>query len=261
MMVNATLDDYRPLVYQVAHRLRAGKPACVELDDLVQAGMIGLIEARERFEPSHGATFAGYACSRIQGAMLDELRGNDWMTRRERKLRKDVDQAVCRLQHRHFRAPRASEIASELGIAPAEYQRLTSIKDDIGPTSLDDLMSGDRPLPEDQADNELRTLEINTADISAEPSAVLQQHQMYQALTSAIAALPQRQRSVMNMYYVQDLNLQEIGIQLGVSESRVSQLISKSIAQLRHMLSEWRNDADHAAGAPFSGPIVTASAC
>jgi RNA polymerase sigma factor FliA len=244
MMVNATLDDYRPLVYQVAHRMRVGKPACVELDDLVQAGMIGLMEARQRFEPSHGATFVGYACSRIQGAMLDELRGNDWMTRRERKLQKDIDQAVCRLQHRHFRAPRRAEIASELGIAPTDYQQLSNADADTGPTSLNELMSGERQLPDDQEDSELRTLEINTADISAEPSAVLQQHQMLQALTSAIALLPQRQQSVMDMYYTQDLNLREIGVQLGVSESRVSQLISKSIAQLRQMLSPWRNDAD-----------------
>lgn len=244
MMVNATLDDYRPLVYQVAHRMRVGKPACVELDDLVQAGMIGLMEARQRFEPSHGATFVGYACSRIQGAMLDELRGNDWMTRRERKLQKDIDQAVCRLQHRHFRAPRSAEIATELGIAPTDYQQLSNADTDVGPTSLNELMSEDRQLPDDQEDSELRTLEINTADISADPSAVLQQHQMLQALTSAIALLPQRQQSVMDMYYTQDLNLREIGVQLGVSESRVSQLISKSIAQLRQMLSPWRNDVD-----------------
>lgn len=258
MMVNATLDDYRPLVYQVAHRMRLGKPACVEMDDLVQAGMMGLIEARQRFEPSHGATFVGYACSRIQGAMLDELRGNDWMTRRERRFRKDVDQAVCRLQHRHFRAPRGSEIARELGISPADYLQLTSIEGDNGPTSLNELMSGDRQRPDDQEDQEIRTLEINTADISAEPSAVLQQHQMYQALTSAIAALPQRQRSVMNMYYAQDLNLREIGLQLGVSESRVSQLISKSTAQLRQMLFAWRNDAEHATHTAHSGPTTSA---
>lgn len=259
MMVNATLDDYRPLVYQVAHRMRMGKPACVELDDLVQAGMIGLMEAQRRFEPAHGATFVGYACSRIQGAMLDELRGNDWMTRRERKLRKDVDQAVCRLQHRHLRAPRSAEIANELGLAPADYQQLSNA--DLGPTSLNELMSGDRQLPEDQEDQELRALETNTADISTEPSVVLQQYQMYQALTSAIASLPQRQQSVMDMYYAQDLNLREIGIQLGVSESRVSQLISKSIAQLRQMLSIWRSDIQKGNGAALTDPSVTPSAC
>ena len=261
MMVDATLDDYRPLVYQVAHRMRVGKPSCVELDDLVQAGMIGLIEARQRFEPSHGATFVGYACSRIQGAMLDELRGNDWMTRRERKLQKDIDHAICRLQHRHFRAPRGAEIARELGIAPADYQQLANTHIDIGPTSLNEMMSGDQQLPDDQEDNELRILEISTADISAEPSEVLQQHQMYQALTCAISSLPRRQQSVMDMYYAQDLNLREIGIQLGVSESRVSQLISKSIAQLRQMLCAWRNDIGPGHDTALTRPGVTSSAC
>lgn len=262
MMVHETLNDYRPLVYQVAHRMRMGKPACVELDDLVQAGMIGLMEAEQRFEPTHGATFVGYACSRIQGAMLDELRGNDWMSRRERKLQKDVDQAVCKLQHRHLRNPRCAEIASELGIDPADCQQLSSIEADNGPTSLNELMSGDQQVLDDQEDLELRALEINTADISAEPSAVLQQQQMHQALTSAIASLPQRQQYALNSYYKQDLNLREIGLQLGVSESRVSQLISKSIAQLRQMLSAWRNDGDQANGRlPLNGPSDLPAAC
>lgn len=199
------LADYRPLVYQVAHRMRAGKPACVELDDLVQAGMIGLIEAEQRFEPSHGATFVGYACSRIQGAMLDVLRGSDWLTRRERKLRKDVDQAVCRLQHRHLRNPSAAEIAKELGLASTDSLQRSNMDADSGPTSLNELMSGDPPIPEEQENNELRALEINTADFTADPSDVLQRQQMQRALTSAIASLPQRQQYALNAYYAHDL--------------------------------------------------------
>ncbi len=244
MMVNAMLDDYRPLVYQVAHRLRVGKPSCVELDDLVQAGMIGLMEAEQRFEPSHGATFVGYACSRIQGAMLDELRGNDWMSRRERKLQKDVDKAVCRLQHRHLRNPRSAEIATELGIAPADGLLLANSDADPGPISLNEWMSGDRQLPEDQEEQAFRALEMGTADISAEPSAVLQQQQMYQALTSAITSLPPRQQYALNAYYTHNLSLKEVGLQLGVSESRVSQLISKSIVRLRQLLAPWCNESE-----------------
>lgn len=251
-MVNDTLDDYRALVYQVAHRMRAGKPACVELDDLVQAGMIGLIEASKRFEPDNGATFAGFATTRIQGAMLDELRGNDWMTRRERRFHKRIEQATCRLQQRHLRVPRDTEIADELGISVADYAHLAFADCDAPPTSLNELMSGDRLLPDDLEQTQWRALETSTADLSADPSAVLQQLQMQNALQIAIASLPERQRSAMNMYYSQDLNLKEIGAHLGVCESRVSQLISKAIVRLRDMLADWRQDntqLEHAARA------------
>jgi RNA polymerase sigma factor for flagellar operon FliA len=207
-MINATLEDYRSLVYQCAHRMRVGKPACVELDDLIQAGMIGLMEARQRFEPTHGATFAGFACTRIQGAMLDELRGNDWMSRRERRLHRDIDQAVCRLQHRHFRTPRDEEIAIELGLNLLEYQGLWAIEGLIGPVPLNEQMVSDHPLPEDE-DNGPSAFELVAADISAEPSTMLQQHQMCRALASAIAALPQRQQCVMDMYYTQDVSLKD----------------------------------------------------
>lgn len=258
-MVNLSLDDYRLLVFQFAHRMRVGKPASVEVDDLVQAGMVGLLEAGKRFEPSHGASFAGYASVRIQGAMIDELRSYDWMSRRERRFRREVDKAVCRLQHHHFRSPCDTEIANELGVTPTAFKKKAGTEG--GPISLNDIMSGDTSWPADLESIELRALEISTADMSTEPSAVLQQHQMYESLTSAIASLPERQQAVLEMYYTQDLNLKEIGVKLGVSESRVSQLISKSIQQLRNSLGNWRNDAGPIASAQRSGTDIKPSSC
>lgn len=246
MMVDTPLDNYRALVYQQAHRMRAGKPACVELDDLVQAGMIGLIEARERFDPAHGATFVGYACTRIQGAMIDELRGNDWMTRRERRRQKDVDQAICRLQHRLFRAPRDAEIADELGVSPAAYAQIVATDADPTLFSPQDEPSDDAS-PEDLEHAVFSGQDMDPADVSADPSSMLQRRQMYEALNSAIDLLPERQRMVMNMYYQQDLNLKQIGAHFGVTESRASQLMSNAIARLRAMLADWRNEPLHGA--------------
>jgi len=248
MMVDPTLKEYRSLVHQYAHRMRLGKPACVELDDLVQAGMIGLLEAGQRYKPGNGVTFIGYACSRIQGAMIDELRSNDLLPRRLRRLHRDVDNAICRLQHRHFRVPLDTEVASELGISPAAYKKLLALKASPTTTCLQDLMAGEDSGPghaqagDDADEEDLRALEIHTADVSSEPSTVLHQHQMAEALATAIAMLPLRQRTVLEMYYGQDLNLKQIGLHLGVTESRVSQLLSQTTSALRQALTSWRND-------------------
>lgn len=241
-MVNHEIADHRALVYHVAHRMRVGKPACVELDDLVQAGMLGLIEASERFEPGAGASFAGFASLRIQGAMLDELRSNDWLSRRERRFRRQADDAILRLQHRHLRAPTDAEVAAELGVTPLAYVQLRPAEAEAAPSSLNEIMSEEVDLQASPAHHILRSLESSTADISNEPSSVLQQLQMQAALMSAIAALPERERSALEMHYGRDLNLKTIGARLGVCESRVSQLISRAVARLHDQLADWRTD-------------------
>jgi RNA polymerase sigma factor for flagellar operon FliA len=228
---DALLQQYAPLVQRLAHLMIARLPASVELDDLIQVGMIGLTEALARYEPSMGVQFETFATQRIRGAMLDELRDADWMSRGSRKLQKDIEAAIHRLEQRLQRAPRESEIAAELGMSLSEYQenlsRLRGTQllylEDLGGHGDEDEAFLDRYLP---------------ADDDSNPEARLAEQRMRAALVEAIGKLPEREQYVMSMYYEHDMNLKEIAAVLGVTESRVSQLHSQAVARLRARLRE-----------------------
>jgi len=228
---DAQLRQYAPLVHRLAHLMIARLPASVELDDLIQVGMIGLTEALARYEPSMGVQFETFASQRIRGAMLDELRDADWMSRGSRKLQKDIEGAIHRLEQRLQRAPRESEIAQELGMSLAEYHETLSRMRGTQLVYLEDLNHGseeeegflERFLPEGQDSN---------------PETILADQRMRAALVDAITKLPEREQHVMSMYYEHDMNLKEIAAVLGVTESRVSQIHSQAIARLRARLRE-----------------------
>ena len=224
------LRKYSPLVRRLAHHMIAKLPPSVEVDDLIQVGMIGLTEAIARFEPSQGVQFETFASQRIRGAMLDELREGDWMSRGSRKSQKDIEHAVHRLQQKLHRAPMESEIAAELGMSLADYQHMLAKVRGTQLVYLED-MSGD------DGDNDY--LDRHVADEQANPLAQLQDHRMREALVEAIKHLPEREQYVMSMYYEQDMNLKEIAAVLKVTESRVCQLHSQSIARLRVKLREY----------------------
>ncbi|TSE25368.1 RNA polymerase sigma factor FliA [Tepidimonas aquatica] len=228
---DAQLRQYAPLVHRLAHLMIARLPPSVELDDLIQVGMMGLAEALSRYEPSMGVQFETFASQRIRGAMLDELRDADWMSRGARKLQKDIEGAIHRLEQRLGRSPRESEIAAELGMSLAQYhETLARMRgtqlvylEDLGGRSEDDDSFLDRYLP---------------ADGDADPVRVLADQRMRAALVDAINKLPEREQHVMSMYYEHDMNLKEIAAVLGVTESRVSQLHSQAVARLRARLRE-----------------------
>ena len=224
------LRKYSPLVRRLAHHMIAKLPPSVEVDDLIQVGMIGLTEAIARFEPSQGVQFETFASQRIRGAMLDELREGDWMSRGSRKSQKDIEQAVHRLQQKLHRPPRESEIAAEMGLTLTDYQALLAKVRGTQLVYLED-MSGD--------DGDEDYLDRHVADDSANPMAMLQDHRMREALVAAIKNLPEREQFVMSMYYEHDMNLKEIAAVLKVTESRVCQLHSQSIARLRVKLRDW----------------------
>jgi RNA polymerase sigma factor for flagellar operon FliA len=228
--LTSMLKQYSPLVRRLAHQMIAKLPANVELDDLIQVGMIGLTDALSRFDAAQGVQFETFATQRIRGAMLDELRGNDWMSRGTRKQQREIEAAVHRLEQRLGRAPHESEIATEMGLKLAEYQELLGKVRGTQLVHLED-MSGD------EGDSDY--LDRHVADAEANPLAQLQDHRMREALVAAIKTLPEREQLVMSMYYEQDMNLKEIAAVLKVTESRVCQLHSQTIARLRVKLREW----------------------
>ena len=226
---NAMLQQYSPLVRRLAHQMIAKLPANVEIDDLIQVGMIGLNDALSRFDTAQGVQFETFATQRIRGAMLDELRGADWMSRGTRKQQRTIEAAVHRLEQKLGRAPQESEIAKEMGISLTDYQELLGKVRGTQLVYLED-MSGD--------DGDDDYLDRHVADRN-DPLSLLSDYRLREALVEAIKTLPEREQYVMSMYYEHDMNLKEIAAVLGVTESRVCQLHSQSIARLRVKLREW----------------------
>ena len=219
---NSTLiKQYSPLVRRLAHQMIAKLPANVEVDDLIQVGLIGLTDALSRFDAEQGVQFETFATQRIRGAMLDELRGGDWMSRGTRRQQREIEVAVLKVEQRLGRAPSEAEIAAEMGLPLAEYQDLLSKVRGTQLVYLED-MSGD--------DGDEDFLDRHVAD---------EAHRMREALVAAIKNLPEREQFVMSMYYEHDMNLKEIAAVLKVTESRVCQLHSQSIARLRVKLRDW----------------------
>jgi RNA polymerase sigma factor for flagellar operon FliA len=224
------VKQYAPLVRRLAHQMIAKLPANVELDDMIQAGMIGLMDALGRFEEAQGTAFEVYATSRIRGAMLDELRANDWLPRSARKNQRDIENAIHRLEGKLKRAPTEAEIAREIGISVADYQEMLNDARGAQLVYFDDIGHGD-----DDEDY----LERHVSEEGADPIDILRDKRFRTALVAAIEELPEREKLLMSMYYEQDLNLREIGAVMGVTESRVCQLHSQAVARLRSKLKHW----------------------
>ncbi len=222
---NALIRQYQPLVRKLAHHMMVRLPANVQVDDLIQVGLIGLSEALSRFEANQGVQFETFATQRIRGAMLDELRENDWVSRGTRKSQKEIEEAMRRLEHRLGRSPLESEIAADLKMSLADYQTLLGKVQGTQLVYLEDLSRG-----QDDDDN---FLDRHMGDADADPLSMLRDQRLRTALVAAIKNLPEREQFIMSMYYEQDMNLKEIAAVLDVTESRVCQLHSQSIARLR----------------------------
>ena len=224
--------EYLPLVKRIAYHLMMRLPASVEVDDLIQAGLIGLLDAVERYDDSQGAHFETYATQRIRGAMLDELREADWASRNVRRAARQIENAIHSLEKRLKRPPTELEIAEELKLDIHAYFSL-----------LNDARGAQLLYYEDlyEEDGE-GFLERFADDISSGPFEILTSQALKQALAQAVAQLPEREKQLMGMYYEQEMNFKEIGAVLGVSESRVCQLHSQAIARLRSRLRDWAGE-------------------
>lgn len=223
---NALLKQYHPLVRRLARQMIAKLPANVEFDDLIQVGMIGLSDALIRFDAVRGVQFETFASQRIRGAMLDELRGNDWMSRGDRRKQRSIEFVLCKLEQTLGRAPHESEIAAKMGLSLTQCQDLLSKVRGVELIYLED-MNGD------EGDD---YLDRHVVDDSVNPLAILQDRRMREALIESIKNLPEREQYVMSMYYEHDMSLKEIAAVLGVTASRVCQLHSQSVASLRSKL-------------------------
>ena len=220
------LKEYAPLVKRIAHHLMARLPSSVSVDDIIQVGMIGLLEAAGRYDELRGAQFETFAAQRIRGAMLDELRQADWMPRSLRRDMRRIEATISKLQQCLGMPPSETEIAKELGIPLTEYQRMLYESRGAQLVYYEDFYGEDDEDFFDRYD----------MDRDADPLELLQDEHFRGALINAIDNLPERERMLMGMHYEQEMNLREIGEVMGVSESRVCQLHSQAVARLRGSL-------------------------
>ncbi len=226
---NARITTFAPLVRRMAHHLAARLPSSVQIDDIIQAGMIGLMDAAARFEESQGNQFETYATQRIRGAMLDELRQNDWLPRSTRKSLRRIETAMHKLEQRLGRAPSEIELAKELNVPLAEYQSLLQEARGYELLHFEDF----------RRDDDDDYLERNLPDDRENPFERYKDTRFRKSLVAAIEHLPEREKLLMGLYYEPELNFKEIATVLEVSESRVCQLHSQAVARLRTELKGW----------------------
>jgi RNA polymerase sigma factor for flagellar operon FliA len=229
--VDELVLQHGELVKRIAYHVVSRLPSHIDVDDLIQAGMIGLLNAAQNFTPTKGATFETYAGIRIRGAMLDEARNSNWTPRSTFRNAKQVSQAIRAIENRTGRDAKAPDIAEALGVSLDEYHRMVESAASSRLLSYEQL-AGDPEraamLPETPEDG---------------PETVLEQGEFRDALASAVASLPERERLVLSLYYDDELNLREIGEVLEVSESRVCQIHGQAVLRIRARLESWFNDA------------------
>lgn len=220
------VQRHAPLVRKIALHLLARLPASVQLDDLIQAGMIGLLEASRKYESGRGASFETYAGIRIRGAILDEIRRGDWVPRSVHRNARRVTDAIRHLEAELGRDARDVEIAGALGVSLEEYHDCLSDAAGGRLFSLDELTENADPR-------------VEQAGSSGTPLQQLEEDSFREQLAQAITTLSEREQLVMSLYYQEELNLKEIGAVLSVSESRVSQILSEASLRLRSRLKGW----------------------
>jgi len=223
-----------PLVRVLAQRLAHRLPPEVELNELISVGVLGLVEAANRYKPELGVPFDAFARRRVHGAMLDSLRSVDWVPRSVRRLRRELDATMARLRHELKREPREAELAEAMHLTAAEFERTLEEMRALELAAL-------RPLDAMGPDGEGL---INVAvDPGQGPAALFERRELRERLARALLDLPERERQIVALSYEQELTLAEIGEVIGVSESRVCQLRSLALSRLRSTLTAARAEA------------------
>ncbi len=215
------------LVKRIAHHLKGRLPPSVQIEDLIQAGMIGLLEASKNFDQSKGASFETYSGIRIRGSMLDEIRKGDWAPRSVHRNTRRITQAMRKIENMVGRDAKDIEIAEELEVSLDDYHKM--LQDSVGTRifGFDDVGAGEDLVPE------------GITGYFPSPYEGLQKADFHKALSKGIAGLPERERLVLALYYDEELNLREVGEVLGVSESRVSQIHSQAMLRLQSRMKDW----------------------
>ncbi|HEX5353495.1 MAG TPA: RNA polymerase sigma factor FliA [Rhodanobacteraceae bacterium] len=220
---------HTPLVRRIAYHLMARLPPSVDVQDLIQSGMIGLLEAARSYSPSREASFETFAGIRIRGAMLDELRRSDWTPRSVHRKVREVAETMRRVENETGSDADGAEIMRRLGLDSNEYNQILADAASSRILSLSSPETGD--------------VAMEVADTSNRgPSAGLEEDGLREALAAAIEQLPEREKLVMSLYYDEELNLKEIGAVLGVSESRICQIHGQAVIRLRARMDGWRDN-------------------
>jgi len=222
---------FSPLVKYVAGRMSTGLPAHVEESDLISYGLLGLISAIERFDPSREIKFETFAMTRIKGSIIDELRSLDWVPRSVRARARQIEKANALLEHRLHRAPTDAEVAQELDMSIEEFQESLTRISNSSVVALDELWT-----LSDASGDQVSLLDTIQDPDAIDPAHAMDATEMKDRLADAIARLPEREKLVVALYYYENLTLREIGEVLGVTESRVSQLHTKAVLRLRSKL-------------------------
>ncbi len=225
--LDEVVNRYAPLVKRIAHHLLLRMPASVQIDDLIQSGMIGLLEASRKYDITKGASFETYAGIRIRGSMLDEVRKGDWAPRSVHRKSRKVAEAIKAIEARTGQDAKVQDIAKEMDIDLDTYYSILQDASGSRLFSFDDVMEGD-----DSA------IESAAGELPG-PCDGLQRDTFKAHLAKAIDGLPDREKLVLALYYDEELNLKEIGEVIGVSESRVSQIHSQAALRLRARLADW----------------------
>ncbi len=221
---------YAPLVKRIAHHLMSRLPSSVQIEDLMQAGMIGLLEASKNFDAAKGASFETFAGIRIRGAMIDEIRRGDWVPRSVHKNARLIAEKISEIEQRTGRDARDTEVAAAIGVEVEEYRIMLMESSTGHMLDFDDL-----GVPEDHFSEGL-----SGSSQPRNPYEGLQTEDFRDCLATAIGGLPERERLVLALYYDEELNLKEIGEVMGVSESRISQINSQAMIRLQSRLRDWR---------------------
>lgn len=223
------VSRYAPLVKRIAHHLLARLPSNVLVEDLIQAGMIGLIEASKKYDASKGASFETYAGIRIRGAIIDEVRKGDWSPRSVHRNARRVSEVIQQIESTYGRDAKDYEVAAELGVSLDEYYSMLQDSSSTRLFSYEEITEQEEDGPGMQIAGDYES-----------PESEHHREAFAGALAKAIEILPEREKLVLSLYYDEELNLKEIGAVLGVSESRVCQIHSQAAARLRAKLSGWQ---------------------
>lgn len=231
------VEEHAPLIKYIAHRIAKRLPAHIEVDDLVSSGVLGLIDAIEKFDPTRGAQFKTYAEFRIRGAIMDELRSLDWVPRSVRQKINHLQKACRKLEHKLGRAATEEEVAEAMEISLEEYHSIVNHSANMPLLSLDDLGLGNR-------EDRKSLLDCLAGSKDANPQTYVRLNELRKTITEAIDSLPEKERLMISLYYYEELTMREIGAVLEITESRVSQIHSKAVLKLKLKLKKLMMEYD-----------------